>query len=345
MASLSSSNFQSIFDAALQSYNNKTKNNLLDHPLATQLQLCDSPNAVLSVLQDLIQKFDQRRNSDERLKNWLNPIVNVLYTFSDTLGGGVGLVSSQLLSLYNLYSDRYLLDIPSRKVIFAGIGVLLLAAKDVNASQDMLVDLFERIESFFKRLECHTRLKPSEAMTDMMVKIMVEVLSVLAIVTVEIKERRRSQEFLKKLLGRNDVEDALKRLDQLTQEEAKMATAEVLKVTRGMDSNVKVIDNNMKVLIDVIQVLMLYHQMVRRQEASSTGETSVMIIGKQIRQDLRRWLSPPDSSINHNIARKAHYKGTTSWFFQGGIFNEWRSSSSLLWIHGKRMLPAPLVAT
>ena len=57
----------------------------------------------------------------------------------------------------------------------------------------MIVDLFERIESFFKRLECHTELKPSEAMTDMMVKIMVEVLSVLAIVTVEIKERRRSQ--------------------------------------------------------------------------------------------------------------------------------------------------------
>jgi hypothetical protein len=63
----------------------------------------------------------------------------------------------------------------------------------VNASQDMIVDLFERIESFFKRLECHTELKPSEAMTDMMVEIMVEVLSVLAIVTVEIKQRRRSQ--------------------------------------------------------------------------------------------------------------------------------------------------------
>jgi hypothetical protein len=65
--------------------------------------------------------------------------------------------------------------------------------KDVNASQEMLVDLFERIESFFKRLESHTELKPSQAMTDMMVKIMVEVLSVLAIVTVEIKRRRPSQ--------------------------------------------------------------------------------------------------------------------------------------------------------
>jgi hypothetical protein len=54
------------------------------------------------------------------------------------------------------------------------------------------------------------------------------------------------EKFLKKLLGRNDVEDALMRLDKLTQEEAKMATAEVLKITRGMD-------NNMKVLIDGVQ--------------------------------------------------------------------------------------------
>jgi hypothetical protein len=63
----------------------------------------------------------------------------------------------------------------------------------VNASQDMLIDLFERIESFFKRLESYTRLKPSEEMAEMMVKILVEVLSVLAIVTVEIKQKRRSQ--------------------------------------------------------------------------------------------------------------------------------------------------------
>jgi hypothetical protein len=57
----------------------------------------------------------------------------------------------------------------------------------------MLIDLFERIESFFKRLGSYAELKPSEAIADIMVKIMVEVLSVLAIVTVEIKEKRRSQ--------------------------------------------------------------------------------------------------------------------------------------------------------
>ena len=52
--------------------------------------------------------------------------------------------------------------------------------------------------------------------------------------------------------------------------------------------------------------------------------------------NLQQWLSPPDPSINHNIARKAHHEGTATWFFQGSIFNEWKSSPSLLWVHGKR---------
>jgi hypothetical protein len=70
----------------------------------------------------------------------------------------------------------------------------------VDASQDMLIDLFERIESFFERLESYTELKPSKAMTGMMAKIMVEVLSIMAIVTVEIKQRRRSQ-FITSVFG------------------------------------------------------------------------------------------------------------------------------------------------
>ena len=89
----SSSNFQSVFNAALDTYEKKTKTKLLAHPLAAQLQSCDSPTAILSVLQDLIQQFDCRRRSDERLTNWLNPTVNVVYAFSSTVGQGVGLVS------------------------------------------------------------------------------------------------------------------------------------------------------------------------------------------------------------------------------------------------------------
>jgi hypothetical protein len=86
------SNFQSIFNAAVERYDTKTKNKLLTHPLAAQLQSCDNPAAVLSLLQGLVQKFDQGRSSDERFRSWLNPTVNVLFAFSATLGEGVGLV-------------------------------------------------------------------------------------------------------------------------------------------------------------------------------------------------------------------------------------------------------------
>ena len=91
--SSSSSNFLSVLNAALDAYEKNTKSKLLTHPLAAQLQSCDSPTAILSVLRDLIQQFDCRRTSDERLTNWLNPTINVLYAFSSTLGQGVGLVS------------------------------------------------------------------------------------------------------------------------------------------------------------------------------------------------------------------------------------------------------------
>jgi hypothetical protein len=94
-----SPNFQSVLNAALEKYENKTKNKLLTHPLAAQLQSCNSPAEILSVLEGLVRKFDQRRASNHRLQSWLNPTVNVLYAFSATLGAGVGLVNLTLSSL------------------------------------------------------------------------------------------------------------------------------------------------------------------------------------------------------------------------------------------------------
>ena len=67
------------------------------------------------------------------------------------------------------------------------------AAKDVDASHEALADLFERIENFFKRLETYTEVLPTEAMTDMIVKIMVEVLNIFAIATTEMKQGRASE--------------------------------------------------------------------------------------------------------------------------------------------------------
>lgn len=56
----------------------------------------------------------------------------------------------------------------------------------------MLVDVFERIENFFKRLESYTEVTPTAAMTDVIVKTMAEVLSIIATATKEIKQGRPS---------------------------------------------------------------------------------------------------------------------------------------------------------
>lgn len=49
------------------------------------------------------------------------------------------------------------------------------------------------------------------------------------------------EKIVRKLLGRNDIEDALKRLDTLTMEEARMAIAETLHVMHKMDDKVAVL--------------------------------------------------------------------------------------------------------
>jgi len=67
------------------------------------------------------------------------------------------------------------------------------AARDVSSSQGTLIDIFERIENFFRRLEVYTEVPPTAEMMDMMVKIMVEILSILGIATKEIKQGRMSE--------------------------------------------------------------------------------------------------------------------------------------------------------
>ena len=124
------------------------------------------------------------------------------------------------------------------------------------------------MEYFFTRLEAYIKVRPTAAMTDIIVKIMVEVISILGTVTKEIRQGRTSMRFpvdispkvdltaenyLKKLFGMKDVEDALQRLDKLTQEEARMAAAEALTIARGIDDKVKDVDERLEGVDERVQ--------------------------------------------------------------------------------------------
>jgi archaellum component FlaC len=58
------------------------------------------------------------------------------------------------------------------------------------------------------------------------------------------------KKLMKKLIRNNDIEDALKRLDRLTQEEARMASAQPLKITNAIDSEVRETTDNVLVVDD-----------------------------------------------------------------------------------------------
>ena len=139
-------------------------------------------------------------------------------------------------------------------------------------------------------------------------------------------------------MGNTDVEDALQKLDKLTQEEARMAAAELLKITHSIDNKVEGMDNRMKGVDGRVQDI---NSKMDQASCSSSPTSSILalnthITGNQLRDSLRQWLSPPDPSANYNIATDAHHIGTTQWFFQGSIFKDWRSTGSFLWIHGNR---------
>ena len=66
------------------------------------------------------------------------------------------------------------------------------AARGVRASYDIIADVFEYIVYFFRRLELYSEVSPTNEMKNIIAKMLVEVLSILAIATKEIKQSRMS---------------------------------------------------------------------------------------------------------------------------------------------------------
>ena len=67
------------------------------------------------------------------------------------------------------------------------------AAKDIRKGHETLIEIFGRIENFFRRLEIYTKVSPTTDMIHIITQIMVEVITILGIATEEIKEGRISE--------------------------------------------------------------------------------------------------------------------------------------------------------
>ncbi|KAF8461462.1 hypothetical protein DFH94DRAFT_700051 [Russula ochroleuca] len=338
VAGPSTDNFTAIFNAASNEYQRMTGKRLDTHPFAAQLDTCRSPGAVSNVLRTQAQAYNKFRKGDEKLMTWLNPTVNILFTFSATLGEGIGLPFSQSLPVSVFYSGW--------------------VVRDVVASHDKLIHLFERINFFLQRLDIHTEIPLTNDLTELLGKIMAELLSILAISTKEMTDRKMKM-FLKRLVGKMVVEDGLERLDMLTKEEKRPQYHDVngnvkdtKALTENIDDNIKAtkaltedVGDNVKLIQGVAHsvdhnVKATKHEQLERSfdsDGQSLALKAKTFTGSQLQEKLRTWLADPDPSINHNIACKTQHGGTARWFI-GSTFRDGKKNGSLLWAHGNRTL-------
>ena len=90
----SSSTFQALFNTALQDYKDKTGTSLIDHPIAKQLETCESVSSITEILQEQAQSFREFRENDGKLMKALNSSVDVLCapSINSALNEAIGLV-------------------------------------------------------------------------------------------------------------------------------------------------------------------------------------------------------------------------------------------------------------
>jgi hypothetical protein len=84
---LGSSPFQDLFESALKDYEDQTGIPLTNHPLAKQLQDCQSVDSVTAILQEQARAFSKFRGNDKMVK-LLKGVVSALSRVSATAALG-----------------------------------------------------------------------------------------------------------------------------------------------------------------------------------------------------------------------------------------------------------------
>ncbi|KAN0107438.1 hypothetical protein V8E52_010186 [Russula decolorans] len=283
--------------------------------MAKQLETCESVNSITAILQEQARSFREFRESDGKLMKALNSSVDVLCSpsISSALSETIGLV-----------------PFPPAKAIFAGIGILLATANEMRASYDALVDLFGCFENFLSRLNIYAGIPPTPALTSVLVKIIVELISTLALATKQVKQGR-FKKFMGKLRGEKDIEATIQRLDRLTLDEGRATAAQTLEVVCGLVQQKRAImddaDGN-EVAPGISRALESMQEIVSELKKEQRDK---------LQQEVRNWLSPPDPWKNHNLARESRHGRTGTWWVEGDSYAEWKSSGARphLWIHGK----------
>ncbi|EMD37418.1 hypothetical protein CERSUDRAFT_123391 [Gelatoporia subvermispora B] len=315
---IGSSQFHLLLQDALIDFSRRTKVDLFTDPSTKALMRCDSVDEVMSILQDRIDKTNDFRGGDIKIQlvSKLMPFVTTVLALNpiETIGEGFGA------------------NFAPAKVIVGAAGVLLEAVKGVSSSYNSLMELLDCITRFLVRLEIYTKVPLNPAMKSTLVRTLVHVISVLALATEQIKQGRLVA-YVRKLMGNNDVEDALRKMERLNVEEAQMTGVETLRLVHYfMNSLIETMTNGGHIPTDSIRESL---DRLEDYMADMRQDITKLHREKSVIQQCRIWLSPPDPSTNHNMALSHYHQNSGRWLIESEQVRQWKTSTSLLWIHGK----------
>ncbi len=218
-----SARFQALLESALQSYEKKAGIILADweDSLAIRLQRCHSIDDITSLLQDKAQAFNDFQQRDRIFKS-IKATVSILTPISAvaSVANDAGLVRQKVLKACLAFltvftditptceGDTFYPRDPTGRVYHSWFirrcpsdVQVNQAANGVITSCDALAEMLESMEHLVDRLRLYAETSHSTPAVDaIVVKLMVELISTLALVTRKLKKRRSRESFFANML-------------------------------------------------------------------------------------------------------------------------------------------------
>ncbi|ETW83595.1 hypothetical protein HETIRDRAFT_312718 [Heterobasidion irregulare TC 32-1] len=164
------SQFHNIWKSALTKYKRDTDRDYFEGWLGE-----DSPDALFRLLDDELKSFkhfQEYRKKGEKVRRAIEPVLNMVNVFSETIGEGVAMAFSPA------------------KAVSVAIRVLINGARDVSAHYDMIIEMFEKLKGFMGRLDVYIKQNITGKLKGLIVDILAQVLVVLGVATKWINQNR-----------------------------------------------------------------------------------------------------------------------------------------------------------
>ncbi|VDC02444.1 unnamed protein product [Peniophora sp. CBMAI 1063] len=141
------------------------------------------------------------------------------------------------------------LGAPGGKGIFAAVAVLLKAADRVSATYENLEKLFERFRVYIERLQVRIRVPLKSQSSEIAVRALVEMLKAFELAT-KMLRKGRIRHFLDALFSTSDdLEDAMRTLEDVTTDEERMAIAELVSDVHHLSSEMQEVKASISMVV------------------------------------------------------------------------------------------------